>query len=121
MGDYVQVELLWPDLFGEPVNYEVAVHFANSHVFGAKQRKTRQLTERVTQWLEQHGGDWGMVNWYREEIYRGEFEPMPGMVRVGSIFQFGDRRTAQLFLLRWNSSGRARDTSRRPIEEEAYS
>jgi len=111
MGDHVQVELLWPELFGEPVNYEVAVHFANNGVFGPKRLKTRLLTEKVERWLDAHGGDWGLVNWYRPYVSHGEFGPEPGMEHVGRIFQFGERRTAQLFLLCWNASGHPKEAS----------
>lgn len=81
--------------------FEVEVRFENRDVFGPKQRKTRMLSEACSAWLDQYGGDWGMINW---EIpnYDKLDSPYMEYIRVGRIFQFGDRRTAQLFLLTWN-------------------
>ena len=59
------------------------------------------LRTACAEWLDQYGGDWGMINW---EIpnYDKMDGPYMEYIRIGRVFQFGDRRTAQLFLLTWN-------------------
>lgn len=73
--------------------FEVPVPFANNMVYGNKQHHTRMFRTECFEWLEEHAGDWGVVNMM--QIQGG----IP--VKVGRIFQFENNRIAILFYLKF--------------------
>lgn len=107
------------------MDYEIPVYWSNQAVFSRSRRRydglerrrlsAYALTTGCEEWLAEYGGDWGLESLTGEVVSIGEFGPVFRPDKVGQIFQFGDRRTAQLFKLKWDRSKIPKDMSRTPV------
>lgn len=96
---------------------EVAVDFDDDRVFcditgSASFRPKRiHIRPQVCDWLDTIGGDWGVTAWIEAKPFRGQDGIEDRYVMQGKIFQFGDRKLASLFILKWLASESAKELS----------